>query len=177
MNKNYNLFVRGKAGSRAELIGTSDTMDQRTGQQYAQRHVIDTSSSVDTSLMDEIVPPGKSSEGFGIGSSCGVSRKEAVSEDLFGEVEDTRVAEIGSRIRIPDCGDEVQNGTEAEFTEEVCGQTNREISRAALTEYENSGFRKILTEKKSLSGDLSLLDQLSIMLWKTIVYSHQSLRR
>ena len=147
----YNMFVRGKAGSRAELIGTSDTidtMDQRTGQQYAQRHVIDTSSSVDTSLMDEIRPPGKSSEGFGIGSSCGVSRKEAFSEDLFGEVEDTRVAESGSRLRTPGYSDEVQTGTEVEITEEVCGQTNQDIDRAVLSEYENSGFRKILTEEK-----------------------------
>ena len=61
--------------------------------------------------MDELQPTGKNSEGFGIGSSCGVSRKEAFSEDLFGEVEDTRVAESGSGIRIPDCGDEVPNGT------------------------------------------------------------------
>ena len=140
--RSYNMFVRGKAGSRAELNGTSDTidtMDQRTGQQYAQRHVIDTSSSVDTSLMDEIRPPGKSCEGFGIGSSCGVSRKEAFSEDLFGEVEDTRVAEKSSRIRIPDYGDEVQNGTEAEFTEEVSGQTNQEIYKAELSKNDNSG--------------------------------------
>ena len=126
--RSYNMFVRGKAGNRAEIIETSDTMDQRTGQQYARRHVIDTSRSVDTSLTDEIRPPGKSSEGFGIGSSCGVSRKETFSKDLFGEVEDTRVAESGSGIRIPDSGDEVQNGTEAEFTEEVCGQTNQEVS-------------------------------------------------
>ena len=42
----------------------------------------------------------------------------------------------------------MQNGNEAEFTEEVCGQTNQEISRAALREDENSGFRKILTEGK-----------------------------
>ena len=147
--RSYNMVVRGKAGNRAEFIETSDTidtMDQRTGQQYAQRLVIDTSRSVDTSLTDEIRPPGKSSEGFGIGSSCGVSRKEAFSEDLFGE--DTRIAESDSGIRIPDCGDEVQNGNEAEFTEEVCGQTNQEISRAAVREFENSGFRKFPTEGK-----------------------------
>ena len=146
--RSYNMFIRGKAGNRAEFIETSHTMDQRTGQQYAQRHVIDTNRSLDTSLMDEIRPPGKSSEGFGIGSSCGVSRKEAFSEDPIGEVEDTRVSESGSGIRIPDCGDEVQNGTEAEFTEEVCGQTNQEISRAAVSEYENSGFRNFPTEEK-----------------------------
>ena len=146
--RSYNMFVRGKAGSRAEFIGTSDTMDQRTGQQYAQRHVIGTSSSVDTSLMDELQPTGKSSEGFGIGSSCGVSRKEAFSKDLFGEMEDTRIAESGSRKRIPGYGDEVQTGTEAEFTEEACGQLNQEIHRAAVSEYDNSGFRKIPTEEK-----------------------------
>ena len=142
------MFFRGKVGSRAEFIETSDTVDQRTRQQSSQSQVIDTSRSVDTSLLDAFGQPGKSSEGFGIGSSSCVSRKEAFSEDLFGEVEDTRIAESVSGIRIPDCGDEVQNGTEAEFTEEVCGQTNQEISRAALREYENSGFRKILTEEK-----------------------------
>ena len=146
--QSYNLFVRGKTGSRAELIGTSDTMDQRTGQQYAQRQVIDTSRSVDSSLIDEFRQPGKSSEGFGIGSSCGVSRKEAFGENLLGEVEDTRVAENGSGIRIPDCGDEVQNGTEAEFTEEVCAQINQEIYKAELSQYENSGIRELLTEEK-----------------------------
>ena len=112
--RSYNMFVRGKAGSRAELIGTSDTMDQRTGQQYAQRHVIDTSSSVDTSLMDEIRQSDRSSEGFGIGSRCVVSRKSrkgGFSKDLFGEVEDTRAAESGSGIRSPGYGNEVQTGT------------------------------------------------------------------
>ena len=147
--RSYNMFVRGKAGSRAELIGTSDTMDQRTGQQYAQRQVIDTSRSVDSSLIDEFWQPGKSSERFGIGSSCGVSRKEAFSEDLFGEIEDTRVAESGSGIRIPDCGDEVQNGTQAEFTEEVCAQINQEIYKAELSKNDNSGNdRKFPTEEK-----------------------------
>ena len=130
--RSYNMFVRGKAGNRADFIETSDTidtMDQRTRQQCSQRQVIDRKSSAGVSLIDEIRPPGKSSEGFGIGSSCGVSRKEAFSE-------------------IPDCGDEVQNGNEAEFTEEVCGQTNQEISRAAVSEFENSGFRKFPTEGK-----------------------------
>ena len=147
-DQSYNLFVRRRAVNRADIIGTSDTMDQRTGQQYAQRQVIDTIRSADTSLMDAFRQSAKSSEGFGIGFSCGLSRKEAFSEDLFGEVEDTRVAEIGSGIRIPGCGDEVQTGTEAEFTEEVCGQTNQEICRAALSENENSGFREIPTEEK-----------------------------
>ena len=96
--RSYNMFVRGKARSRAEIIETSDTMDQRTGQQYAHRHVIDTSSSVDISLMDENRPPGKSSEGFGIGSGCGLSRKGAFGNDLSGEVEGTRIAESGSRL-------------------------------------------------------------------------------
>ena len=146
--QSYNMFVRRRAVNRADIIETSDTMDQRTGQQYSQRQVIDTNRSADTCLMDEFRPPGKSSEGFDIGSSCSVSKKEAFSEDLFWEVEDTRVAESGSGIRIPNCGDEVQNGTEAEFTEEVCGQANQKISRAALREYENSGFRKTLTEEK-----------------------------
>ena len=144
----YNLFVRGKAGSRVEFSETSDTSDQRTRQQCSQRQVVDTRSSLGISLIDQFRQPGRSFEGFGIGSSCGLSRRGAFGKDLSGEVEDTRVAESGSGIRIPDCGDEVQNGTEAEFTEKVCGQTNQEISRVALREYENSGFRKFLTEGK-----------------------------
>ena len=73
--------------------------------------------------------------------------KKAFSEDLFGEVRDT-IAESGSGIRIPGYSDEVQTGTEVEITEEVCGQTNQDIDRAVLSVYENSGFRKILTEEK-----------------------------
>ena len=46
IKRSYNLFVRGKAGSREELIETSDTVDQRTRQQCAQMQVIDTSKSV-----------------------------------------------------------------------------------------------------------------------------------
>ena len=146
--RSYNMFVRGKARSRAEIIETSDTMEKRTEQQYAQWHVIDISSSVDTSLMDAFGQPGKSSEGYGVGSSCGVSRKEAFSGDQFGDVEDTRVAESGSGIRIPGDGDEMKTGTEVEFTEDICGQTNQKICRAALSEYENSGFREIPTKEK-----------------------------
>ena len=97
--------------------------------------------------MDEFRQPGRGSEGFGIGSRCGVSRKGAVSKDLFGEVEDTRIAESGSRKRIPGDADEVQTGTEIEFTKEICGQINQEIYRAALAKHENSGFRKIPTEE------------------------------
>ena len=41
-----------------------------------------------------------------------------------------------------------KNGNEAEFTEEVCGQTNQKISRAAVSGFENSGFRKFPTEGK-----------------------------
>ena len=44
--------------------------------------------------------------------------------------------------------DEVQTGTEVEFTEEVCGQINQKIYGAALSDYENCGFRKIPTEEK-----------------------------
>ena len=98
--------------------------------------------------MDEFRQTGKISEGLGVGSRCGVSRKGGFSKDLFEEMEDTRIAEIGSRIRIPGYGDEVQTGTEVEITEEVCGQTNQDIDRAVLSEYENSGFRKIPTEEK-----------------------------
>ena len=145
--RSYSLFVRGKTGSREEFIETNDTVDQRTRQQCSQRQVIDTNRSVDTSLMDGFRQPGKSSEGFGIGSRCCVPRRGAFREDLFGEVEDTRNAESGSRIRTPGYGNEVGTGTKIE-TEEICGKKNQEVSRAALREYENSGFRKILTEEK-----------------------------
>ena len=110
--------------------------------------MIDTRSSVGISLIDQFRQPGRSSEGFGIGSTCGLSRRGAFGKDLSGEVEDTRIAESGSRTRIPGYSDEVQTGPEVEFTEEVCDQTNQEISRAALSEYENSGFRNIPTEEK-----------------------------
>ena len=94
--RSYNIFVRGKAGSRAELKVTSDTVDQRKRQHYPQRHVIDTSRGVDTSSIDRFRQSGSSSEVFDIGSSSGVPRKRAFSTDLFGEVEDTRVAERGN---------------------------------------------------------------------------------
>ena len=142
------MFVRGKARSRAEFNETSDTVHQRTRQQRSQRQVIGTSRSVDSSLIDEFRQPGKSSERFGIGSSCGVSGKGAFCEDLFEEVEDTRNAESGSRIRSPGYGNEVRTGTEVDITEEVCGQTNQETCRAALGEYENSGFKKQTSEEK-----------------------------
>ena len=58
------------------------------------------------------------------------------------------IAESGSRIRIPGGGDKVRTGPEVEFTDEICGQTNREICRAALSEYENSGFRQQTSEEK-----------------------------
>ena len=147
--RSYSLLVRGKTGSRAEFIETSDTVDQRKRQHCSPRQVIDTTRSVNTSLMDEIRQPGKSSEGFGIGSRCGVSREGAFSKDPFVEVEDKRIAESGSRIRFPAYGNEVETGNEVEFTEEVCGQVNQEFCRAVLSEYENSGFRKILTEEKN----------------------------
>ena len=146
--RSYSLFIRGKTGSRTEFSEPSDTADQRTRQQCSQRQVIDTRSSVGISLIDQFRQPGKTSGVFGIGSSCCVSGKEAFSEDLFGEVEDKRIAESGSSIRIPGDGDEVQTGPEVEVTEEVCCQTNQEISREVLGEYENSGFRKIPTEEK-----------------------------
>ena len=58
------------------------------------------------------------------------------------------IAESCSRIRIPGDGDEVQIGPEVEFTDEICGQTNQEICRAALSEYENNDEKEILTEEK-----------------------------
>ena len=101
--------------------------------------------------MDENREPGKSSEEFGIGSRCDVSRqsrKGAFGKNLFGEVEDARVAGSCSRRRIPGYGDEVQTATDVEFTEEVCGQMNQENHRAVLSEHENSGLKEILTEEK-----------------------------
>ena len=58
--RSYNMFVRGKTGSRAEFIENRKTMDQRKRQQYAQRQVIDTSRSVDTSLKEKFRQSGKS---------------------------------------------------------------------------------------------------------------------
>ena len=55
------LFVRGNAGSRADFIETSDTVDQRWQQQCSQRQLIDTSRSVDIFLMDNFWLTGKSS--------------------------------------------------------------------------------------------------------------------
>ena len=110
--------------------------------------MIDTRISAGVSLIDRFRQPGRSSEVFGIGSSCGLSRKGAFGKDLSGEVEDMNIAESGSRIRIPGDGDEVQTGPEVDFTDEICGQTNQEIYRAALSENENSGFRKQMSEGK-----------------------------
>ena len=131
--RSYILFVRGKARSGTEFLEISNSVDQRTRQQYSQRQVIDATRGVGTSLIDGFRQPGRSSEGFGIGSNCGISRKGTFSEDLFGEVEDTRNAESGSRIRILGYGEEVQTGTEVKFTEDVCGQINQEIYRAPLS--------------------------------------------
>ena len=75
--RSYSLFVRGKMGSRAEFIETSDTVDQRKRQQCSPRQVIDTRSSVGIFSIDQFRQPGRSSEGFGIGSSCGVSGKKS----------------------------------------------------------------------------------------------------
>ena len=69
----------------------------------------------------------------------------AFSKDLFEEVEDTRIAVIGFRLRIPGYSDEVQTGTEVEFTERVCGQINQEIYRSVPSEYENNGIRELPT--------------------------------
>ena len=145
--RSYNFFVRGKAGDRTEFKEPSDTADQRTRQQCSQRQMIDTRSSAGVSLIDQFRQPGRSSEGFGIGSRYGVPRKGAFGKDLFGEVEGTRIAAGCSRRRIPG---EVQTATEVDCTEEVCGQTNQEIHRAALSEHKNSGLKEILTEEKIL---------------------------
>ena len=118
------MFIRGKAGKRAEFSEPSDTADQKTRQLCFQRQVIDTRSSAGVSLIDQFRQRGRSSEGFGIGSSCGLSRKRAFGKDLSVEVEDMSIAESGSRIRIPGDGDEVQTGPEVEFMDEICGQTN-----------------------------------------------------
>ena len=146
--RSYSLFIRGKAGNRTEVTETSDTVDQRTRQQCSQRQVIDTRSSLGISLIDQFRQPGRSFEGFGIGSSCGLLRRGAFGKDLSGEVEDMSIAESGSRIRILGYGNERQTGTEVEFTDKICGQTNQEVFRAALSEYENSGNGELPTEEE-----------------------------
>ena len=145
--RSYSLFIRGKEGNKTEFSEPSDTADQITRLQCSKRQVIDTRSSAGVSLIDQCRQPGRSSEGFGIGFSCGLSRKEAFGKDLSGEVEDTRIAESGSRIRIPGYSDEVQTGTEVEFMEKIRGQMNQKIYRAALSEYDNSGIGEIPTEE------------------------------
>ena len=150
--RSYSLFIRGKAGNRAEFIETSDTVDQRMRQQSSHMQVIDT-RSVDTYSMNELRQRGKGSEEFGIGSGCGVPRRSVI-EDLFGEVEDTRNAESGSRIRIPGYSVEVQTETEVEFTEEICGQINQDIDRAVLSEFENSGNGELPTEEKIIERSI-----------------------
>ena len=147
--RSYNLFVGEKAKSMVEFNEINDTVDQKTRQQCSQKQVIDTSRRVDTSLIDEFRPTGKISEGFGIASSWVVSWNGAFGRDLFVEVEDTIIAESCSRIRIPCYGDVMETGTAVELTEDVGGQINWETYRAALTDYENSGFRKVSTEKTS----------------------------
>ena len=71
--RSYSLFVRGKAGNRTEFSEPSGTVDQRTRQQCSERQVVDTRSSLGISLIDQFRQPGRSIEGFGIGSSCGLS--------------------------------------------------------------------------------------------------------
>ena len=66
------------------------------------------------------------------------------------------IAESGSRIRIPGDGNEVQTGTEVEFTDEICCQTNQKICRAALSENENSGFRKQTLEGEIIERSVEL---------------------
>ena len=44
----------------------------------------------------------------------------------------------------------MQTGTEVEFTEDIGGQTYQKIHRAAVSENENNGNRKIPTEEKVL---------------------------
>ena len=173
--QSYNLFVRGKARSRAEFIKTSNTMDRRVRQQYSQGQVIDTIGNVDASLNNEFRQPGKSSEVFGIGSRRVASRNGPFSKDLFGEVGHTRAVGSCSRRRIPGYGDEVQTASEVEFTEEVCGQVNQEIYRAALTNMKTVASKKFRQKRKSLSTVLILVDQMSILLWKRILSCHQSL--
>ena len=102
--RSYSLFIGGKKGNRTEFSEPSDTAGQRTRQQCSQRQVIDTRNSAGVSLIDQFRQPGRSSEGFGIGSSCGLSRKGAFGKDLSGEVEDMSIAESGSRVRIPGDG-------------------------------------------------------------------------
>ena len=92
--RSYNLFVRGQAGSEAEFFETIDTVDQRTRQRYSQSQVIDTSRNADTSSVNRFRLSGRCSEGFGIGSSCDISRKGAFSKDLFGEKGGTRLMKV-----------------------------------------------------------------------------------
>ena len=66
--------------------------------------------------------------------------KKPFSKDLLEEVQDKRKSESGGRINRID-------GSKDKCTEEVCGQIYQKFCRAALSENENSGIRKDLTEK------------------------------
>ena len=59
--------------------------------------------------------PAKVLKGLALGPAVVFQEKEVFCEDLFQEVEDTKIAESGSGIRIPGCGDEVQTATDVVY--------------------------------------------------------------
>ena len=66
-------------------------------------------------------------------------------------MKDKRFAESRSRLRNPGDSDEVQTGSEDEFSEEVFGQPIKLICKTALSEFEYSGIRKFLTEERIIA--------------------------
>ena len=60
---------------------------------------------------------------------------------------DEKNIESGGKIRMPTYDDELQTGSEDEFTKEACGQPIQESCRPALSEYGDSSTRKVLTEE------------------------------
>ena len=79
------------------------------------------------------------------------NEKKACIIDLLGKVEGKRFAESRSRLRNPGDSDEVQTGSEDEFSEEVFCQPNKLICKTALSEFEYSGIRKFLTEERIIA--------------------------
>ena len=82
--------------------------------------------------------------GIGIGSGCAAWPKEASRKDLVNGRKKT--AERGSRTRIPSYV-ELWNESEDVFREEICGQPDQKSYGASLSDYEDSGARKVLAEE------------------------------
>ena len=71
-----NLFVRGKAGSRAKFIETSNTVDQRTRQQCSRKQVIDTKEAMTLLWWLHFGNPAKNLKGLELGPAAVYQEKK-----------------------------------------------------------------------------------------------------